>query len=117
MTRVQTGVSCFSGATPGGGDGCASAPLLPVLYVSMNLLYNIALLNLLRTAGAVVQSLTNSSLTPLTILAFTLPLPYLEDKAEPSVQLFLGASILLAGLLTYNSAKWRPWLEEKLKRQ
>ena len=110
-----TGVSCFQGVTPGGGSGCDGAPLLPVLYVSMNLAYNIALLNLLRTAGAVVQSLTNSSLTPLTIFAFTFSLPYLNDRAELSLQLLLGALILVAGLLTYNSEKWKPWLDSKFK--
>ena len=47
----DAGVSCFSGCTPGGGSKCDAAPLLPVLYVSMNLLYNISLLNLLRSAG------------------------------------------------------------------
>ena len=47
----HAGVSCFSGCTPGGGSKCDAAPLLPVLYVSMNLLYNISLLNLLRSAG------------------------------------------------------------------
>lgn len=45
------GLSCFQGVTPGGGSGCDGAPLLPILYVSMNLAYNISLLNLLRSAG------------------------------------------------------------------
>lgn len=116
VSAVGSGVSCFSGVTPGGGNGCDGAPLLPVAYVSMNLLYNIALLNLLRSAGAVVQSLTNSSLTPLTIFAFTFPLPYLADKAEFSLQLLGGTLILAAGLLTYNSGKWRPWLDEQLNK-
>ena len=115
--RGCAGVSCFQGVTPGGGAGCDGAPLLPVLYVSMNLAYNIALLNLLRTAGAVVQSLTNSSLTPLTIFAFTFSLPYLEDRAELSLQLFIGSLILVSGLLTYNSAKWKPWLDEQLRQR
>lgn len=47
------GLSCFQGVTPGGGTGCDGAPLLPVLYVSMNLAYNISLLNLLRSAGTI----------------------------------------------------------------
>jgi hypothetical protein len=48
---LSAGLSCFQGHTPGGGTGCDGAPLLPVLYVSMNLAYNISLLNLLRSAG------------------------------------------------------------------
>lgn len=114
---LSAGISAFRGLDPAGGAANNGAPLLPVLYVTMNLVYNISLLNLLRTAGAVVQTLTNSSLTPLTILAFCLPLPYLADKAEPSAQLFFGSVVLVAGLLTYNSAKWRPWLQEKLDKK
>ena len=65
-----------------------------------------------------MQSLTNSSLTPLTILAFTLlPLPYLERAGELSPQLAVGSAILLAGLLTYNSKKWAPWVQSKLGKQ
>lgn len=75
------------------------------------------LMTLVTIVGAVVQSLTNSSLTPLTIFAFTFSLPYLEDRAELSLQLFLGSVILVAGLLTYNSAKWKPWLDEKLQKR
>lgn len=46
--------------TPGGGSGCDGAPLLPILYVSMNLAYNISLLNLLRSAGELQQASTLS---------------------------------------------------------
>ena len=69
-------------------------------------------------AGAVVQSLTNSSLTPLTILAFTLlPLPYLDRPAQLSPQLAVGSAILVLGLLTYNSKKYLPWLQTRLGKQ
>ena len=51
---LGVGLSCFQGHTPGGGSGCDGAPLLPVLYVSMNLAYNISLLNLLRSAGKLI---------------------------------------------------------------
>ena len=54
------GLSCFQGMTPGGGSGCDGAPLLPVLYVSMNLAYNISLLNLLRSAGQLHKATAHS---------------------------------------------------------
>ena len=66
------------------------------------------------TAGAVVQTLTNSSITPLTIFAFTFSIPYLQDSPDLGPQFVLGSAILVAGLFTYNSPKWRPWLAEKL---
>lgn len=65
-------------------------------------------------AGAVVQTLTNSSITPLTIFAFTFSIPYLQDSPDLGPQFVLGSAILVAGLFTYNSPKWRPWLAEKL---
>ena len=69
---------------------------------------------LCMTAGAVVQTLTNSSITPLTIFAFTFSIPYLQDSPDLGPQFVLGSAILVAGLFTYNSPKWRPWLAEKL---
>lgn len=113
---VGDGLSCFQGHTPGGGTGCDGAPLLPVLYVSMNLAYNISLLNLLRSAGAVVQSLTNSSITPLTIFAFTFSIPYLQDSPDLGAQFIAGSAVLVAGLATYNLPKWKPWLTEKFSK-
>ena len=65
-------------------------------------------------AGAVVQTLTNSSITPLTIFAFTFSIPYLQDSPDLGPQFVLGSAILVAGLFMYNSPKWRPWLAEKL---
>ena len=68
------------------------------------------------SAGAVVQSLTNSSITPLTIYAFTFSIPYLQDSPELGSQFILGSAILVAGLATYNSPKWKPWIAEKLQK-
>eukprot|EP00891_Asterochloris_glomerata_P000578 jgi/Astpho2/578/fgenesh1_pg.00013_%23_13_t len=65
--------------------------------------------------GAVVQSLTNSSLTPLTIYAFTFSLPYLGTAPELGPQFAAGSTLLVAGLLTFNSDKWRPALMKRLK--
>lgn len=69
------------------------------------------------SAGAVVQSLTNSSLTPLTIIAFTLPLPYLTETSQLSPQLAAGSAVLVAGLAVYNSKKWLPALQAKLNKE
>ena len=62
-----------------------------------------------------MQSLTNSSLTPLTIYAFTFSLPYLGTAPELGPQFAAGSALLVAGLLTFNSDKWRPALMKRLK--
>ena len=67
-------------------------------------------------AGAVVQSLTNSSITPLTIFAFTFSIPYLQDSPELGAQFIAGSAVLVAGLATYNLPKWKPWLTEKFSK-
>ena len=80
--------------------------------------YNLQLLKLcIGGAGAVVQSLTNSSITPLTIFAFTFSLPYLQDTPDLGAQFIAGSAVLVAGLATYNLPKWKPWLADKFGKQ
>ncbi|KAG2495620.1 hypothetical protein HYH03_006220 [Edaphochlamys debaryana] len=96
----------FLGRLPG------ADPLTPWLaagYVVMNLVFNVAILTLLRSVGSVTTTLVGSSLVPLTICAFTLPLPYLEP-AVLGPNFLLGATLLMAGLCTYNLNSWRALL-------
>lgn len=97
----------------GSGEGCGSAPLLAPAYVFCNLGFNIALLNLLRASSSVIQSLTLSSLVPITIAVFTLNLPYLEDPPVLGLNFVVGSIILSAGLLVYNSNKFLPALQDR----
>ncbi|KAG2444719.1 hypothetical protein HXX76_001463 [Chlamydomonas incerta] len=98
----------------GGPESCGlawllarhSTPLLALSYVVLNLVFNVAMLNLLRSVGSVTTTLVGSSLVPLTIAAFTLPLPYLEP-AVIGPNFMVGASLLMAGLITYN---WHGWM-------
>ena len=46
-----TGAKCFGGMTPSCGSDCSGAPLLPIAYVGLNLLFNISALLVLRTGG------------------------------------------------------------------
>ena len=55
------GFTCLRGLTPACGSDCAGAPLLPLAYVATNLVFNIAALSLIRTAGNVVVSLVMSA--------------------------------------------------------
>lgn len=65
------GFTCLRGLTPPCGSDCTGAPLVPLAYVATNLVFNIAALSLIRTAGNVVMSLVMSALVPVTIWAFT----------------------------------------------
>ena len=65
-------------------------------------------------AGNVVQSLTLSIIVPLTIAAFTLPLPYISDAPQLGTNFIIGTTVLLSGLFVYNSNKYLPALKSKL---
>ena len=74
-------------------------------YIAANLAFNIAVLNLLRNAGALISTLTLSATIPLTILAFTFQWPLLPPPSSLNANFVLGTGILLAGLLAYNYPK------------
>ena len=38
-------------------SGCEGSPLLPLLYIATNLMFNISVLNLVKSSSAVVSSL------------------------------------------------------------
>eukprot|EP00898_Chlorokybus_atmophyticus_P004435 jgi/Chlat1/4993/Chrsp32S04933 len=97
------GGKCFVGMNPGTpGADCRGAPLLPLLYVAVNMAFNVASLSLLRASSAVVASITGAATVPLAVLAFTLPLPYLGAPAALGPDFLLGLVLLLAGMLLYN---------------
>lgn len=49
---ILSGTTCLLGGLPNCGSDCSGAPMLPLLYIVFNLGFNIAALNLLKTAGA-----------------------------------------------------------------
>lgn len=100
-TYFQEGAGCFinTGAL---AKGCEGAPLVPLVYVLMNLGFNIASLSLLKQSSAVVSSLCVTLAVPLSIWAFTFPLPLLGTPSTLPPGLFWGAGILVTGLAFYN---------------
>lgn len=53
------------------------APLLPLTYIIVNLIFNVSGLYLIRTIGTVGLGLSASFIVPVTVAVFSLPLPYL----------------------------------------
>lgn len=105
--HLGMGWDCFRGLTPACGSDCAGAPLLPVLYVAVNLLFNISALNLISKAGNMVFSLVMSGIVPVTMWAFTLPIPvvmaYLGAPPVLGINFPAGSALLTIGLIAYNS--------------
>ena len=79
----------------GGLPGC---PLLPGLYVCANVLFNIALITLLRLAGAFTYSVAAAAIVPAAIAAFAVPWPFLPPPPELGPYFVVGAVLLVAGL-------------------
>jgi hypothetical protein len=62
---------------------------------------------LVRSQGAVATGLTMSCLVPITVAAFTLPLPYLQP-ASLGPHFWAGTALLMAGLALFNARAWAP---------
>jgi len=114
--HVSMGWQCFQGITPDCGSNCNGAPLLPIMYVLINLLFNVSALNLIRQAGNIALSLVMSGIVPLTMWAFTLPLPLLGSPPFLGLNFLLGTAVLSAGLIVYNAPLWIPGVKQELIR-
>lgn len=100
-TYIRDGAACFlnMGSL---SSGCEGAPLLPLLFVLVNMGFNISLLHLLKISSAVVSCLASTFSVPLSIYAFTLPLPYIGVASTLPPGFVAGAAVLIAGLLMYS---------------
>ncbi|WCJ28848.1 CRT (chloroquine-resistance transporter)-like transporter 3 [Euphorbia peplus] len=87
-------------------SGCDGAPLLPLLFVLVNMGFNISLLNLLKISSAVVSSLASTISVPISVYMFTLQLPYLGAASSLPTGFVAGTIVLVLGLLVYA---WTPY--------
>ncbi|XP_058081219.1 protein CLT2, chloroplastic isoform X2 [Magnolia sinica] len=98
---LRSGAGCFMNI---GADitGCEGAPLLPLLYITINLAFNISVLYLVKISSAVVSSLAATLSVPIAIYVLTLPLPYMPQGESLSPYFIFGSAILVLGLVLYN---------------
>ncbi|XVF04845.1 hypothetical protein REPUB_Repub05bG0120400 [Reevesia pubescens] len=104
-TYLKDGAACFLNIGGTLSSGCDGAPLLPLLFVIVNMGFNISLLHLLKISSAVVSSLASTFSVPISVYVFTLPLPYLGVASSLPTGFVAGAIILIMGLLIYA---WSP---------
>ncbi|KAA0061766.1 protein CLT1 [Cucumis melo var. makuwa] len=100
---LRDGAACF--LNYGSLSGCDGAPLLPLLFILVNIGFNISLLHLLKISSAVVSSLASTFSVPISVYMFTLPLPYIGVASALPSGFVAGAVILVLGLLIYA---WTP---------
>ncbi|KAL5077773.1 hypothetical protein RYX36_016757 [Vicia faba] len=101
---LKDGAACFLNLGTL-SSGCDGAPLLPLLFIIVNMGFNISLLHLLKISSAVVSCLATTLSVPISIYLFTLPLPYLGVASSLPTGFLAGAIILIMGLLIYT---WTP---------
>ncbi|KAL9319556.1 hypothetical protein ACSQ67_011395 [Phaseolus vulgaris] len=101
---LKDGAACFLNVGTL-SRGCDGAPLLPLLFIVVNMGFNISLLHLIKISSAVVSCLASTFSVPIAIYVFTLPLPYLGVGSSLPAGFVAGASILIMGLLIYS---WTP---------
>ncbi|KAM3315169.1 hypothetical protein ACQJBY_033739 [Aegilops geniculata] len=99
---VNRGAACFLNVGGGNLNDCPGAPLLPLLFITMNMAFNISVLNLVKMSTALVASLTATLAVPLSIYVLSLPLPYMPGGTSLSTSFLVGAAVLVLGLLLYN---------------
>ncbi|XP_047313597.1 protein CLT1, chloroplastic-like [Impatiens glandulifera] len=106
---LKDGAGCFlnNGLVNGSlsSSSCNGAPLLPVLFVIVNMAFNISLLHLLMISSAVLSCLASTISVPLSVFLFTLPLPYLGVASTLPSGFLRGAIVLILGMLIYI---WTP---------
>lgn len=98
---LNGGTECFLNVGESPID-CGGAPFLPLLFMLVNMAFNISLLNLVKMSSALVASLTSTSAVPISIYILSLPLPYIPQGAKLSVSFIVGTVVLLMGLILYN---------------
>lgn len=98
---VNNGAACFLNIG-GNLNDCPGAPLLPLLFITMNMAFNISVLNLVKMSTALVASLTATLAVPLSIYVLSLPLPYLPGGTSLSTSFLVGVGVLVLGLILYN---------------
>ncbi|KAF8403651.1 hypothetical protein HHK36_011755 [Tetracentron sinense] len=101
---LKDGAACFLNIGSL-SSGCEGAPLLPLLFVIVNMGFNISLLHLLKISSAVVSCLASTFSVPLSVYAFTLPLPYIGVASSLPTGFVSGVVVLVTGLLIYA---WTP---------
>lgn len=100
---IERGTRCLMGIEPTG----QGAPLIPLIYLGVNLSMNVVFLQLLRQTSGLTLSLVASAIVPLTVFAFTFNLPLLGAAPPIGVKFVTGCLIVGAGiyyyLLSYNA--------------
>ncbi len=88
-------------------DECRGSPLAPMLYLAINILYNIVFLMSIKYGGTLLTFITNTVTFPLSTLLFTCGIswPLLGSSVTLNGWIVAGLSVEVTGILWYYSEK------------
>ena len=88
-------------------DDCHGSPLAPILYLAMNILYNIVFLLSIKYGGTLLTFVTNTVTFPLSTLLFTCGIswPLLGSSVRLNTWIVVGLTMEVTGILWYYSEK------------
>eukprot|EP00164_Ancoracysta_twista_P000541 GFYU01000722.1.p1 GENE.GFYU01000722.1~~GFYU01000722.1.p1 ORF type:complete len:415 (+),score=129.18 GFYU01000722.1:153-1397(+) len=95
------GFVCFSGSNPTAADDCTGSPYAPLIYLAINLMYNLAIIFLLKFGGATLMFVTNTITFPMSTMMFSFSWPLLS--AVPfTIWTVIGLLIESLGVVIYR---------------
>jgi len=95
---IINGFECFGGSTPVGSKfDCSPNPYPYMVYISVNLIYNLLLLLLVKRASAVLSFMTIQAVLPVSVILFYINWPLLQ-AVQFSVWTIMGLVAVMAAL-------------------
>lgn len=88
------------------GEDCSGSPAAPLIYMAVNLAWNISLIVLLKRGGAVIMFLANTVSFPISGFAFLINWPLLGASSFSKFYV-LGLAVEIAGLTLYQRSGFR----------
>ena len=88
-------------------DECYGSPVAPILYLAMNILYNIVFLMSIKYGGTLLTFITNTVTFPLSTLLFTCGIswPLIGSSVRLNGWIVAGLAVEVTGILWYYSEK------------
>jgi hypothetical protein len=111
---VRDGFRCFFGMTPEGATSdCTPNPWPYLIYMVINLLFNITLLVLLKKASALQSFMALKAILPISVFLFYFDWPLIGSDNINQFTIY-GLIVVMAGLIAY---RYTTFVKEKNQKQ
>jgi hypothetical protein len=98
---LLNGAKCFASIATQLDDRCEAAPVATVVYLTLNVIFNISMLILLKRAGALLAFIANTTTFPLVLIVFALPWPLL-GPSKLNYLAFISLAVELVGIVVFR---------------